>query len=113
MHGASVARAGPGSKTFKMKFVHHGGNHSVRNLLNDRVETSAQNHNYAVDPDSLPEGVEVTHINLNNGSCARLAFPAMNLMSLQYHPEASPGPHDSDNSFWEFIQQMKATQRSA
>lgn len=55
-----------------------------------------QNHNYAVDPASLPEGVEVTHINLNDGSCAGLAFPALKLMSLQYHPEASPGPHDSD-----------------
>lgn len=55
-----------------------------------------QNHNYAVDPATLPEGVEVTHINLNDGSCAGLAFPAQQLMSLQYHPEASPGPHDSD-----------------
>ena len=55
-----------------------------------------QNHNYAVDPASLPEGVEVTHVNLNDGSCAGLAFPAQNIMSLQYHPEASPGPHDSD-----------------
>lgn len=56
-----------------------------------------QNHNYAVDPASLPGGVEVTHVNLNDGSCAGLSFPAMNVMSLQYHPEASPGPHDSDN----------------
>jgi len=55
-----------------------------------------QNHNYAVDPASLPEGVEVTHVNLNDGSCAGLAYPALNVMSLQYHPEASPGPHDSD-----------------
>lgn len=55
-----------------------------------------QNHNYAVDPASLPEGVEVTHVNLNDGSCAGLAYPAQNIMSLQYHPEASPGPHDSD-----------------
>ena len=55
-----------------------------------------QNHNYAVDPASLPEGVEVTHINLNDGSCAGLAFAAQKIMSIQYHPEASPGPHDSD-----------------
>lgn len=55
-----------------------------------------QNHNYAVDPESLPEGVEVTHVNLNDGSCAGLAFPQQKVMSLQYHPEASPGPHDSD-----------------
>lgn len=55
-----------------------------------------QNHNYAVDPASLPEGVEVTHINLNDGTCAGLAFPSLNVMSIQYHPESSPGPHDSD-----------------
>ncbi|KAG9148406.1 hypothetical protein Leryth_023600 [Lithospermum erythrorhizon] len=85
-----------GGKTYKMKFGHHGGNHPVRNNLNGRVEISAQNHNYAVDPASLPEGVEVTHVNLNDGSCAGFAFPKRKLMSLQYHPEASPGPHDSD-----------------
>ena len=57
---------------------------------------SLQNHNYAVDPESLPEGVKVTHINLNDNSCAGLQYPKMKLMSLQYHPESSPGPHDSD-----------------
>jgi carbamoyl-phosphate synthase small subunit len=56
-----------------------------------------QNHNYAVDPDSLPDGVEVTHINLNDGTCAGLCFPAMKVMSIQYHPESSPGPHDADS----------------
>ncbi|KAG5569608.1 hypothetical protein H5410_059374 [Solanum commersonii] len=81
-----------GGKTFKMKFGHHGGNHP--------------NHNYAVDPKVLPEGVEVTHVNLNDGSCAGLASSKMKLMSLQYHPEASPGPHDSDPVFGEFIQLM-------
>ncbi|XP_077228980.1 carbamoyl phosphate synthetase A isoform X2 [Tasmannia lanceolata] len=96
-----------GGKTYKMKFGHHGGNHPVRNLRNGCVEISAQNHNYAVDPASLPNGVDVTHINLNDGSCAGLAFPAMKIMSLQYHPEASPGPHDSDPAFREFIQLMK------
>ncbi|KAG6721603.1 hypothetical protein I3842_03G119800 [Carya illinoinensis] len=85
-----------GGKTFKMKFGHHGGNHPVRNLQSGHVEISSQNHNYAVDAASLPEGVEVTHVNLNDGSCAGLAYPAQNIMSLQYHPEASPGPHDSD-----------------
>lgn len=64
-----------------------------------------QNHNYAVDPATLPKGVEVTHINLNDGTCAGLAYPALNVMSLQYHPEASPGPHDSDcgNAFFDTI----------
>ncbi|KAM3269142.1 carbamoyl-phosphate synthase small chain, chloroplastic [Capsicum chacoense] len=96
-----------GGKTFKMKFGHHGGNHPVRNLRNGCVEISAQNHNYAVDPESLPEGVEVTHVNLNDGSCAGLASSKMKLISLQYHPEASPGPHDSDPIFGDFIQLMK------
>ncbi|CAL0306644.1 unnamed protein product [Lupinus luteus] len=94
-----------GGKTFKMKFGHHGGNHPVRNLRTGNVEISAQNHNYAVDPATLPEGVEVTHINLNDGSCAGLA--TYRTMSLQYHPEASPGPHDSDYAFRDFVELMK------
>ena len=100
-----------GGKTFKMKFGHHGGNHPVRNLRTTHVEISAQNHNYAVDPATLPEGVEVTHINLNDGSCAGLAFPAKRIMSLQYHPEASPGPHDSDYAFREFVYLMRQEKR--
>ncbi|CAN7087405.1 unnamed protein product [Brassica oleracea var. botrytis] len=102
-----------GGKTYKMKFGHHGGNHPVRNNRTGQVEISAQNHNYAVDPASLPGGVEVTHVNLNDGSCAGLSFPAMNVMSLQYHPEASPGPHDSDNAFREFIELMKRSKQSS
>ncbi|CAA0382828.1 unnamed protein product [Arabidopsis thaliana] len=101
-----------GGKIFKMKFGHHGGNHPVRNNRTGHVEISAQNHNYAVDPASLPTGVEVIHVNLNDGSCAGLSFPAMNVMSLQYHPEASPGPHDSDNAFGDFVELMKRFKRS-
>ncbi|KAL8261328.1 hypothetical protein R6Q59_025377 [Mikania micrantha] len=101
-----------GGKTYKMKFGHHGGNHPVRNLRNGSVEISAQNHNYAVDPESLPYGVEVTHVNLNDGSCAGLAFPQQKLMSLQYHPEASPGPHDSDLVFDHFVELMRREKQS-
>ncbi|KAF2946683.1 hypothetical protein DAI22_02g304100 [Oryza sativa Japonica Group] len=68
---------------------------------------ASENHNYAVDPESLPEGVKVTHINLNDNSCAGLQYPKMKLLSLQYHPESSPGPHDSDLAFGEFIEMMK------
>ncbi|XP_044470773.1 carbamoyl-phosphate synthase small chain, chloroplastic [Mangifera indica] len=100
-----------GGKTFKMKFGHHGGNHPVRNLRNGRVEISAQNHNYAVDPATLPKGVEVTHVNLNDGTCAGLAYPSLNIMSLQYHPEASPGPHDSDSVFNDFTELMKSVKQ--
>ncbi|KAI3713308.1 hypothetical protein L1987_71883 [Smallanthus sonchifolius] len=102
-----------GGKTYKMKFGHHGGNHPVRNLRNGSVEISAQNHNYAVDPESLPSGVEVTHVNLNDGSCAGLAFPQQKLMSLQYHPEASPGPHDSDLVFDHFVELMRREKQSS
>ncbi|KAF5745158.1 carbamoyl-phosphate synthase small chain chloroplastic-like isoform X2 [Tripterygium wilfordii] len=102
-----------GGRTFKMKFGHHGGNHPVRNLRKNRVEISAQNHNYAVDPASLPEGVEVTHVNLNDGSCAGLAYARLNVMSLQYHPEASPGPHDSDCAFMDFIELMQPAKQNA
>ncbi|KAI3933507.1 hypothetical protein MKW92_036415 [Papaver armeniacum] len=72
-----------------------------------------ENHNYAVDPDTLPEGAQMTHINLNDKSCAGLAFPALNIMSLQYHPEASPGPHDSDSVFGEFISMMEQAKQKA
>ncbi|KAH7352563.1 hypothetical protein KP509_19G051900 [Ceratopteris richardii] len=96
-----------GGSTFKMKFGHHGGNHPVRHIQTGRVEISSQNHNYAVDSASLPEGVEVTHINLNDGSCAGISYPAMKAMSLQYHPESSPGPHDADPAFQRFIEMMK------
>ncbi|GAY58005.1 hypothetical protein CUMW_183760 [Citrus unshiu] len=95
-------------RKYKKKFGHHGGNHLVHNIQNGRVEISAQNHNYAVDPATLPKGVEVTHINLNDGTCAGLAYPALNVMSLQYHPEASPGPHDSNCVFRDFVELMKS-----
>ncbi|PKU68090.1 carbamoyl-phosphate synthase small chain, chloroplastic isoform X1 [Dendrobium catenatum] len=98
-----------GGKTFKMKFGHHGGNHPVCNLRKGCIEISAQNHNYAVDPASLPPNIEMTHINLNDNSCAGLRCPELKIMSLQYHPEASPGPHDSDLAFREFIQLMKSS----
>lgn len=97
-----------GGKTFKLKFGHHGGNHPVRHIPTGRVEISSQNHNYAVDPATLPEGVQVTHINLNDGTCAGLSYPALNVMSIQYHPESSPGPHDSDQVFYDFIKMMEA-----
>nr|XP_011461925.1 PREDICTED: carbamoyl-phosphate synthase small chain, chloroplastic-like [Fragaria vesca subsp. vesca] len=73
----------------------------------------SQNHNYAVDPKSLPDGVEVIHVNLKDGTCAGLAYPARNIMSVQYHPEASPRPHDSDYAFGEFIELMNRVKVNA
>ena len=95
-----------GGETFKLKFGHHGGNHPVRGPTG-RVEISSQNHNFAVDPASLPEEVEVSHINLNDGTCAGMVYPSKRAMTIQYHPEASPGPHDSDPCFETFVGMMK------
>ena len=76
-------------------------------LTAGRIEISSQNHNYAVDPSTLPEGVEVTHINLNDGTCAGMVYPAKRAMAIQYHPEASPGPHDSDVCFEQFMDMIR------
>jgi carbamoyl-phosphate synthase small subunit len=97
-----------GGKTFKLKFGHHGGNHPIRYNPTGRVEISAQNHNFAVDPATLPTGVEVTHVNLNDGTCAGMFYKEKKAMTIQYHPESSPGPHDADICFEQFIDMMKA-----
>merc|ERR1711933_379889 len=96
-----------GGTTFKLKFGHHGGNHPIKNTLTDAIEISAQNHNFAIDPESLPGHVEVTHINLNDGTCAGMVSDKLNAMTIQYHPEASPGPHDADVAFEQFVTMMK------
>ncbi len=96
-----------GGKTFKLKFGHHGGNHPVKQLSTGRVEITSQNHNYAVDPDSLNANeVDLTHINLNDQTLEGLRHRTMPLLSVQYHPEASPGPHDSHYLFGEFRKMM-------
>ncbi|MCK6527859.1 glutamine-hydrolyzing carbamoyl-phosphate synthase small subunit [Myxococcota bacterium] len=93
-----------GGRTFKLPFGHHGGNHPVRNLHTGAVEITSQNHNYAVDPDSLPAGaVEVTHVNLNDGTLEGFRCRSMPVMAVQYHPEAAPGPHDSRYLFDAFF----------
>jgi carbamoyl-phosphate synthase small subunit len=91
-----------GAKTFKLKFGHHGGNQPVKNLKTGHVEITAQNHGFAVDPASLPEDAKVTHVNLNDGTCEGLELPRRKAFSVQYHPEAAPGPHDSLYLFREF-----------
>jgi carbamoyl-phosphate synthase small subunit len=84
-----------GAETYKLPFGHHGANHPVRWLGTDTVEITAQNHNYAVDDGSLPKGVEVTHRNLNDGVVEGLRCTDVPAFSVQYHPEAGPGPHDA------------------
>ena len=96
-----------GGKTFKLKFGHHGSNHPVKNLQTGRVEITAQNHGFCVDPDSLDaKEVELTHINLNDQTLEGLRHRALPLFSVQYHPEASPGPHDSHYLFEQFVDVM-------
>jgi carbamoyl-phosphate synthase small subunit len=96
-----------GGRTYKLKFGHHGSNHPVKYLGNGRVEITAQNHGFAVDPDSLPAEVEVTHVNLNDGTNEGIRHRSLPLFSVQYHPEASPGPHDSRYLFKTFVDAME------
>ena len=84
-----------GAKTFKLKFGHRGGNQPVKDLASGRVLITAQNHGYAVDPDRLPPGLEVTQLNLNDGTVEGFRHLEHPILAVQYHPEASPGPHDS------------------
>ncbi|MGB8167379.1 MAG: glutamine-hydrolyzing carbamoyl-phosphate synthase small subunit [Chthoniobacteraceae bacterium] len=91
-----------GGKTFKLKFGHRGGNQPVKDLRTGKVTITSQNHGFAVDPDSLPADVEVTHINLNDQTVEGLAHKSLPIFSVQYHPEAAPGPNDASYFFGQF-----------
>jgi carbamoyl-phosphate synthase small subunit len=97
-----------GGRTYKLKFGHHGGNHPIKNLETGKVEITSQNHNFNVDPESLPEDVVATHVNLNDNTLAGLKHKSDPMFSVQYHPEASPGPHDSHYLFRDFRKMMEA-----
>jgi carbamoyl-phosphate synthase small subunit len=96
-----------GGKTYKLKFGHHGGNHPIKNLETGKVEITSQNHNFNVDPRSLPDDVVQTHVNLNDNTLAGLKHKSDPMFSVQYHPEASPGPHDSHYLFRDFRKMME------
>jgi len=98
-----------GGRTYKLKFGHHGGNQPVKDLRTGRIEITAQNHGFAVDPDSLPADCEITHINLNDNTVEGLRHRSLPVYSVQYHPEAGPGPHDAAHLFDEFIEMMRTT----
>ncbi len=97
-----------GGTTYKLKYGHRGCNHPVKRLETGKVEITTQNHGYCVDPDSLPDDVEITHINLNDQSLEGMRHTELPIFSVQYHPEAGPGPHDSHYLFDIFIDHMKA-----
>jgi carbamoyl-phosphate synthase small subunit len=101
--GHQIAALAMGGRTFKLKFGHRGANHPVQDLRTSKVAVTSQNHGYAVDPESLPARVEITHVNLNDGTCEGYVDAASRLLAVQYHPESSPGPHDSLGLFQEFL----------
>jgi carbamoyl-phosphate synthase small subunit len=97
-----------GGRTYKLKFGHHGGNHPVKNYATGKVEITAHNHNFAVDPDSINANeVELTHVDLNDQTLEGLRHRTLPLFSVQYHPEAAPGPHDSNYLFRDFRRMME------
>ena len=98
-----------GGRTYKLPFGHHGANHPVRYVPTGRVEITSQNHGFAVDAASLPAEVEITHINLNDQTVEGLRHPGLRCFSVQYHPEAGPGPHDATYLFHEFTALMDAS----
>jgi carbamoyl-phosphate synthase small subunit len=102
-----------GGKTYKLPFGHHGGNQPVKDLTTGRVEITAQNHGFAVDADSLPKDCEVTHINLNDNTVEGLRHRDLSVYSVQYHPEAGPGPHDPAHLFDRFVRMIESHKRAA
>lgn len=92
-----------GGETYKLKFGHRGGNHPVKDIRTGKVYITSQNHGYAVKPETLPDQIEITHTNLNDSTVEGIRHRHLPFMSVQYHPEASPGPHDSKGLFDEFL----------
>ena len=100
-----------GGKTFKLKFGHRGANQPVKHLETDKVEITSQNHGFCVDIDSLPSSVDITHINLNDDTLEGIQHREYPIFSVQYHPEASPGPHDASYLFSRFTEMMDTESR--
>jgi carbamoyl-phosphate synthase small subunit len=105
--GHQILGLAVGGETFKLKFGHRGANHPVKELSSGKVEITSQNHGFAVNPDSLPPDVRVTHLNLYDGTVEGFRHTTKPIFSVQYHPEASPGPHDADYLFQQFLDAME------
>jgi carbamoyl-phosphate synthase small subunit len=105
--GHQILGLAVGGRTFKLKFGHRGANHPVKDLESGKVEITSQNHGFAVDPESLPPGVKVTQLNLYDGTVEGFYHVSKPIFSVQYHPEASPGPHDADYLFRKFLDTME------
>jgi carbamoyl-phosphate synthase small subunit len=105
--GHQILSIALGGRTYKLKFGHRGANHPVKELDSGKVEITSQNHGFAVDPESLPSDVAVTHVNLYDGTVEGLRHRTKPVFCVQYHPEAAPGPHDADYLFSQFIEEME------
>jgi carbamoyl-phosphate synthase small subunit len=105
--GHQILGLAVGGSTYKLKFGHRGANHPVKELASGKVEITSQNHGFAVDPDTLPADVAVTHLNLYDGTVEGFRHTTKPIFSVQYHPEASPGPHDADYLFRQFLDEIE------
>jgi len=105
--GHQILSLAMGGSTYKLKFGHRGANHPVKELETGKVEITSQNHGFAVDPQSLPKDVKVTHVNLYDGTVEGLRHETKPVFCVQYHPEAAPGPHDADYLFRQFLDEME------
>ena len=105
--GHQILTLALGARTYKLRFGHHGGNQPVMDLTTRKVEITSQNHGFAVDGDSVKKDVEVISVNLNDDTVEGIRHKSLPVFSVQYHPEASPGPHDSGHLFNRFVELMK------
>ena len=98
-----------GGDTFKLKYGHRGANHPVKELATGRVRVTSQNHSYAVDGEKLPEGAEISYINVTDKTVEGLSYPGRNIMTVQFHPEAAAGPWDTKSLFQQFVDMMQSS----
>jgi carbamoyl-phosphate synthase small subunit len=109
--GHQIVGLALGARTFKLKFGHRGGNHPVKDLNTGKIEITSQNHGFSIDPETVPKDVEITHVNLYDGTVEGMRHKSKPVFCVQYHPEAAPGPHDADYLFAQFVEAMDARGR--